>query len=54
MKIFDDLGNLKKYVKYTSGTKEALINTTDLNTGIYIIEISSAQNKERQQLVIQK
>lgn len=54
VRIFDNLGNLKKYSKYGVGTRQAQINVADLKTGIYFIEISSGQNKERQQLVIQK
>lgn len=53
IKVFDNTGNLKKRSKYAAGTKQAQINVSDLKTGIYFIEISSGQNKERQQLVIQ-
>jgi hypothetical protein len=54
IKIFDNFGNLKKQSKYGNGTIKAQINITDLKTGIYVIEILGDQNKERQQLIIQK
>lgn len=54
IKIFDNTGNLKQQAKYTRGTKQAQLNTFGLKSGIYFIEISSGQYKERQQLVIQK
>lgn len=52
--IFDNLGKLKKQSKYSVSAKQAQMNIADLMTGIYFIEISSGQNKERQQLIIQK
>lgn len=52
--IFDQLGNLKKRSKYSASTKQAQMNIANLMTGVYFIEISSGQNKERQQLIIQK
>ena len=53
IKVFDNIGNLKKKSKYAAGTKQTQINVSGLKTGIYFIEISSGQNKERQQLIIQ-
>ncbi|MBS1574998.1 MAG: T9SS type A sorting domain-containing protein [Bacteroidetes bacterium] len=53
-KIFDNSGYLKKQSKYTAATRQIQINVADLQTGIYYIEISSGQNKERKQLLIQK
>ena len=53
VKVFDNIGNLRKKSKYGTGTKQAQINISDLKTGVYFIEISSGQNKERQQLIIQ-
>ncbi|MFT3950039.1 MAG: M4 family metallopeptidase [Agriterribacter sp.] len=54
IKVFDNLGNLRKKSKYGAGTKQAQINVSDLQTGLYFIEITSRQSNEKQQLVIQK
>lgn len=54
LSIFDNNGNLKKQSKFGTGTRQAQMNIYDLNTGIYFIEISSGNKKERQQLIIQK
>lgn len=54
IKIFDNLGNLKKQSRYGTGTEQVQINISGLTTGVYFIEISSGQTKERQQLIIQK
>lgn len=54
IKIFDNMGNLMQQSKYNTGTKRAQLQTPNLKTGVYLIEISSGQNKERQQVIIQK
>lgn len=54
VKILDNLSNLRKLIKYGTGTRIAQINVADLKTGLYFVEISYGQNKERQQLIIRK
>ena len=54
LRIFDNNGILKKQSKFGTGTRQAQMNISDLRTGIYLIEITSGKNIERQQLVIQK
>lgn len=54
IKIFDRMGTLKKQTKYGNGTKQTQLNTSGLTTGVYFLEISSGQYKERQQVIIQK
>lgn len=39
IKIYDNIGNLKKQSKYALGTNQVEINVTDLKPGIYYIEI---------------
>lgn len=54
IKIFDNIGNLKKQSKYGGGTKQAQLNISNLRSGVYFIEISGNKIKDRQQLVIQR
>jgi hypothetical protein len=53
VRIYDQQGNLKTYQKFNK-VSLATINVKDLFNGTYIVEISSAGYKERQQLIIQK
>ena len=52
--FYDQQGNLKKYQKLSTGIKTASFNVSDLNTGIYIIEILDGDFKERQKLSVVK
>lgn len=54
IRIFDNMGNLKKQSKYGHGSKQAQLNISNLKDGIYFIEISGQESKDRQQLVIQR
>lgn len=51
--IYDQQGNVKKQQKYNK-LKKASLNISNLPTGMYIIEITDGQRKERQQLSVQK
>lgn len=51
--IYDQVGNVKKQQKYGK-VKKASLNISDLPAGVYIIEISDGEYKERQQLSVQK
>lgn len=53
IRIYDNSGVLKK-VQKENKTKQAILNLTDLKTGVYIIEVSDGSYKERQQIIIQK
>lgn len=54
IKIFDNTGYLKKQHKYVKGVQETQINISDFKNGLYFIEISNGQFKEKQQLIVQK
>ncbi len=54
IRVYDNTGYLKKQTKYSPGTRQARVNVADLKTGIYVLEILSGENKERQQIAIQK
>ncbi|HEX7902390.1 MAG TPA: kelch repeat-containing protein [Chitinophagaceae bacterium] len=54
IRIYDNVGNLKKQLNYGTGTRQVRINVSDLKTGIYYVEVSNGQRKERQQIIIQK
>jgi hypothetical protein len=54
VKIFDNIGNLKKQSKYDIGTFQVQLNVSDLRTGHYFIEISNGKFKRRQELIIQR
>jgi hypothetical protein len=54
IKIYDNMGLLRGQWKYAQGISQASINTANLGTGIYIIEISDGKTSEKQQLIIQK
>lgn len=51
IEIYDNAGNLRKLQKENK-SKQAVINITGFKTGIYYIEISDGNYKERQQLII--
>ncbi|CAN5298472.1 hypothetical protein BH20BAC1_BH20BAC1_03770 [soil metagenome] len=53
IRIYDPLGNLKKYEKTNSVTKN-LIDVSNLGNGLYIVEISDGTYREKHQLLIQK
>ncbi|HEX5025026.1 MAG TPA: T9SS type A sorting domain-containing protein [Agriterribacter sp.] len=44
----------KNMYKFAKGTRQIELNVDDLKAGTYFIEITSGQNKETQQLMIQK
>ncbi len=53
IRLYDNIGNLKK-VQTENKTKQASINLTGLNTGVYIVEITDGNYNERQQIIIQQ
>ncbi len=53
IRIFDLYGKMKKFQTY-SNMSQAVINISDLISGIYFIEITDGSYKEKQQLIIQK
>ncbi len=52
--IYDITGAVKKRLRYPAGTRQTRLNTSDLGTGTYIVEITDGRQVERQQLVIQR
>jgi hypothetical protein len=54
IQIYDGTGNLKKQIKYGSGTRHAQINIADLRPGTYYVEISDGKTAERKPLVVQR
>lgn len=52
IRIYDGTGNLKKQIKYESGTRQAQI--TDLRPGYYYVEISNGKTSIRKPLVVQR
>lgn len=54
VRIFDNYGNLKKQARFAAGTKQAQMNVANLKTGVYVVEITTGQSRERQQVVIRK
>ncbi|MFT3950212.1 MAG: T9SS type A sorting domain-containing protein [Agriterribacter sp.] len=54
IRIYDNVGNLKKQSKYGGGTKQAQLNISSLKSGVYFIEVSGNKAKHRQQLIIQR
>jgi hypothetical protein len=53
VKIYDQQSNLKIYRRFNKVTS-ATIDVGSLFNGIYVVEISSGDYKERQQLIVQK
>ena len=53
IRIFDKFGTLKKSMKYPNGTKSVTINTTQLPTDIYSIQIYNGTAWDIQQLVVE-
>ena len=53
IKIYDNSGNLKK-IQMENKSKQATINLTGFKSGVYFIEISDDDYKERQQIIIQE
>ena len=53
VRIYDASGNVKKEIRYGAGTRQLQVNVGDLKTGVYTVEISTANKKERQQIIIQ-
>jgi len=54
IRIYDGTGDLKKQIKYESGTRQAQINITDLRPGYYYVEISNGKTSIRKLLVVQR
>lgn len=54
IQVYDGIGNLKKQLKYGSGTRHAQINITDLKPGYYYVEIGNGKTAERKPLVVQR
>jgi hypothetical protein len=54
IQIYDGTGNLKKQIKYRSGTRQAQINITDLRPGYYYVEISDGKTSVKKPLVVQR
>jgi hypothetical protein len=54
IQIYDGTGNLKKQIKYRSGTRQAQIDITDLRPGYYYVEISDGKTSVRKPLVVQR
>jgi hypothetical protein len=52
IKVYDNLGNLK-LARKESKTKQANINLAGYKPGIYFVEISDGDYKERQQVIVQ-
>lgn len=52
--IFDNSGNLKKLKTYGPATKQAQLDVSDLKLGIYYVEISYGDSKERQKIIIRR
>jgi hypothetical protein len=53
IRIFDNIGNLKKHIKYPPITFQTNINVSELRSGVFFVEITSGKNKERHQVYIQ-
>ncbi|HYF30496.1 MAG TPA: T9SS type A sorting domain-containing protein [Chitinophagaceae bacterium] len=53
VKIYDQEGNIKKYLKFNR-TRSASINVSDLPMGIYVIEIINDHGSERQKVQVLK
>ena len=53
IKIFDNSGILRK-VQKENRSKQAIINLSSFNPGIYYVEISNGITQERQQIIIGK
>jgi hypothetical protein len=53
LKIYDQKGTLRKQKKFDK-LKNASLNISDLPSGIYIVEVSDGDYKEKKQLIIQK
>ncbi len=54
IRIYDNMGNLKKQMRYSKGTKRTQLNIGDLGNGYYFIEVIASQKRDRQQLIIQR
>ncbi len=52
--ILDFAGIVRRQIKAPTGAKQYKVNLVGLKPGIYFIEVSIGQAKERQQLIIQK
>jgi len=47
IKVFDQSGNLKKTIRFDGKSRKVQVNVSNLNPGIYIIEVSRGKFKER-------
>jgi uncharacterized repeat protein (TIGR01451 family) len=50
--LYDMVGKIIKYVKPTASSAEALVDTSDIAPGIYLIEVTSGNAKSTKKLII--
>lgn len=53
IKLFDNLGKLRKSFQYATGTKQVHLDVHDLTPGIYYIEVFNGVSYERKKLLVQ-
>lgn len=54
IRVTDKLGNVRKVLRYTPGSKSVNVDVSLLPLDIYILEVSDGKNKARLQLSVQK